>query len=323
MNAAENTLAVENVTKRFDSFTAVDSLTLHVPRGTMYGLLGPNGAGKTTTLRMIMNITRPDTGRIEILGQPMSEELKKHIGYLPEERGLYPKMKVGETLLFFAEIKGMPGAEAHAKMDFWLQRMDLLGWKEKKVNELSKGMQQKLQFIATILNDPDLIILDEPFSGLDPVNADLLKDIMLELKKRGRTIIFSTHRMEQVEKLCDNICLIHKAQKVLDGGLRQIKQSYGKNTVIVEFQGSDDFTRDERFVLSANNYGNYVELKLQPGANPQELLRSMVDRTTLTRFEVAEPSLNEIFKERVGKSVEQLNAENQDRQKGLFTSLLQ
>jgi ABC-2 type transport system ATP-binding protein len=314
------TLAVDKITKRFDSFTAVDALSMHVPAGTMYGLLGPNGAGKTTAIRMIMNITIPDSGRVEILGQPMSEELKEHIGYLPEERGLYPKMKIHETLLFFGEIKGMSSTAARERTDYWLRRMDLLAWKEKKVNELSKGMQQKIQFIATIMNDPELIILDEPFAGLDPVNADLLKDIMLELKKAGRTIIFSTHRMEQVEKLCDNICLINKAKKVLDGGLRDIKHSYGKNTVIVEFQGNDDFSRDERFVQAANNYGNYVELKLKPGADPQELLRSMVEKTAITRFEVAEPSLNEIFKEVVGQSVQELNEENQQRHQTMFAS---
>lgn len=322
MNSA-STLSVENVSKRFDHFTAVDALSLQVPTGTMYGLLGPNGAGKTTTLRMIMNITLPDTGRIEILGKPMSEKLKEHIGYLPEERGLYPKMKVGETILFFGEIKGMSAAAAQTKMDYWLGRLDLLAWKEKKVNELSKGMQQKIQFITTIMNDPALIILDEPFAGLDPVNADLLKDIMLELKKQGRTIIFSTHRMEQVEKLCDNICLINKAKKVLDGSLREIKRGYGKNTVIVEFEGDDAFLHDPRFVLSANNYGQYAELKLQPGANAQELLRSMVERTTITRFEVAEPSLNEIFKEVVGQSVEELNHEHQVGQKGVLATAVQ
>jgi ABC-2 type transport system ATP-binding protein len=314
------TLAVDKITKRFDSFTAVDALSMHVPSGTMYGLLGPNGAGKTTAIRMIMNITIPDSGRVEILGQPMSEELKEHIGYLPEERGLYPKMKIHETLLFFGEIKGMSSTKARERTDYWLRRMDLLAWKEKKVNELSKGMQQKIQFIATIMNDPELIILDEPFAGLDPVNADLLKDIMLELKKAGRTIIFSTHRMEQVEKLCDDICLINKAKKVLDGALRDIKHSYGKNTVIVEFQGNDDFARDERFVQAANNYGNYVELKLKPGADPQELLRSMVGKTAITRFEVAEPSLNEIFKEVVGQSVAELNEENQQRHQTMFAS---
>lgn len=316
------TLAVQEVSKRFDNFTAVDSLTLNVPAGTMYGLLGPNGAGKTTTLRMIMNITIPDSGHIEILGRPMSEELKRHIGYLPEERGLYPKMKVGETLLFLGQIKGLPTSQAHSQMDQWLDRMDLLSWKEKKVNELSKGMQQKIQFIATILNDPELIILDEPFAGLDPVNADLLKDIMLELKKRGRTIIFSTHRMEQVEKLCDNICLIHKSKKVLDGSLREIKRGYGKNTVIVEYEGDDGFMRDERFIEAANNYGKYAELKLKPGANSQDLLRSMVDRTTITRFEVGEPSLNEIFKEVVGQSVEELNAEDQNKRRGMFATVV-
>jgi ABC-2 type transport system ATP-binding protein len=224
-------------------------------------------------------------------------------------------MKVGETLLFFGEIKGMTSSDARAKSEYWLKRMDLSSWKERKLNELSKGMQQKIQFITTIMNDPDLLILDEPFAGLDPVNADLLKDIMLELKKQGRTIIFSTHRMEQVEKLCDNICLINKSKKVLDGSLREIKAGYGKNTVVVEFQGNDDFVRDERYVQGANNYGNYAELKLKPGANPQDLLRSMVDRTAITRFEVAEPSLNEIFKDVVGKSVQELNAEDQQRHK--------
>ncbi len=314
------TLMVENVSKRFDHFTAVDALSLRVPSGTMYGLLGPNGAGKTTTLRMIMNITMPDQGRIEILGRPMSAELKEHIGYLPEERGLYPKMKVGETILFFGQIKGLSSADAQSKMDHWLNRFELTPWREKKVNELSKGMQQKIQFITTIMNDPELIILDEPFAGLDPVNADLLKDIMLELRKEGRTIIFSTHRMEQVEKLCDNICLINKAKKVLDGALRDIKRSYGKNTIVVEFSGDDRFTRDDRFVLRANNYGNYVELTLKPNANPQELLRSMVERTTITRFEVAEPSLNEIFKEVVGKSVAELNQEHAADQKTAFAT---
>lgn len=319
---ASLTLAVENISKRFDSFTAVDALSLHVPRGSMYGLLGPNGAGKTTTIRMIMNITMPDSGSIEILGQPLSEALKERIGYLPEERGLYPKMKVGETLMFFAEIKGMKSAAARERIGFWLDRLDLQAWKEKKLNELSKGMQQKIQFIATILNDPELIILDEPFAGLDPVNADVLKDIMLELKKQGRTIIFSTHRLEQVEKLCDNICLINKARKVLDGSLREIKRGYGKNTVIVEYQGENGFMHDERFVLNANDYGNYVELKLKPGADSQQLLRAIIDRATITRFEVAEPSLNEIFKEIVGQSVDQLNAENQQQHKGMFTSVV-
>ncbi|MDD5544231.1 MAG: ATP-binding cassette domain-containing protein [Acidobacteriia bacterium] len=317
---SSETLKVENVSKRFDSFTAVDALSLQVPRGTMYGFLGPNGAGKTTTIRMIMNITIPDSGHIEILGQRMTEDLKRHIGYLPEERGLYPKMKVGETLLFFGEVKGMKASEAKSKIDYWLRKMELVEWKEKKVNELSKGMQQKIQFITTVMNDPDLIILDEPFSGLDPVNADVLKDIMLDFKKQGRTIIFSTHRMEQVEKLCDHICLINKAKKVLDGSLREIKRGYGKNTVVVEYQGDNSFVSDGRFIQSSNDYGNFVELKLKPGANPQELLRSMVDKTTISRFEVTEPSLNEIFKEIVGQSVEQLNAENQERHQAMFSA---
>lgn len=302
------TLAIHRVTKRFDHFTAVKDLSLRVPRGTMYGLLGPNGAGKTTTLRVIMNIILPDEGTVEILGQPMSEKLKEHIGYLPEERGLYPKMKVGDTLMFLGEIKGMSASVTKSKMNEWLERLDLSSWKEKKINELSKGMQQKIQFIATVIHEPDLIILDEPFAGLDPLNADLLKDIMLEMKAQGRTIIFSTHRMEQVEKLCDHICLINKAEKVLDGNLREIKRQYGKNTVVLEYTTDGRAPvkaaelSDPRFVASLNDYGHYVEFQLKPGAEPQAFLKLLVEKVRVQRFELTEPPLNEIFKEKVRES---------------------
>ncbi|HZX09480.1 MAG TPA: ATP-binding cassette domain-containing protein, partial [Acidobacteriota bacterium] len=199
---------VKNITKQYGDFFAVKDLSFDVPSGSVYGLLGPNGAGKTTTIRMIMNVIIPDKGSIRVLGEKMSEKMKRRIGYLPEERGLYPKMKVGELLVFLAQLKDFRRNEAKDAIDKWLKRFDLLEWRDKKVEELSRGMQQKVQFIATVLHKPELIILDEPFSGLDPVNTKLLKDIMLEMRDEGVTIIFSTHRMEQVEMICDNICLI-------------------------------------------------------------------------------------------------------------------
>ena len=229
-----NALEVQNITKRFGDFEAVKDLSFTIPEKTIYGLLGPNGAGKTTTIRMVMNIIIPDSGSIQILGRKMDNDMMGRVGYLPEDRGLYPKMKVGELVLFLAEMKGIRGEEAKKRTDYWLDRFDLADWKLKKVEELSKGMQQKIQFVVTVLHEPDLIILDEPFSGLDPVNTKLLKDIMLEMKRQGKTIIFSTHRMEQVEMICDNICLINKAQRILEGSLSGIKQEYGKNTVSLD-----------------------------------------------------------------------------------------
>ncbi|MDH5405762.1 MAG: ATP-binding cassette domain-containing protein, partial [Candidatus Aminicenantes bacterium] len=235
------TLVVKEATKRFDKLVAVNRLSLEVPQGSMYGLLGPNGAGKTTTIRMIMNIIYPDEGDISIFGQHISEQVKDRIGYLPEERGLYTKMKVSELLLFFAEIKGVPKAEAKKRVGYWLERLELADRTDRKVEELSKGMQQKVQFISTVLHDPDLIIFDEPFMGLDPINTDQLKGIIVELKKRGKTIVLSTHLMEEVERLCEHICLINKGEKVLDGRLSEIKKRYGKNTVVLEFEGDGSF----------------------------------------------------------------------------------
>jgi len=236
-------LKIEKISKRFGDFYAVKNLSLKIPEGTIYSLLGPNGAGKTTTIRMVMNIIIPDEGSIQVLNEKMDDKMKSRVGYLPEDRGLYPKMRVGELLLFFAELKGIRGQEARNRIDSWLERFDLANWKFKKVEELSRGMQQKIQFIATMIHQPDLIILDEPFSGLDPVNTKLLKDIMLEMKNQGRTIIFSTHRMEQVEMISDNICLINKAEMILEGKLSDIKQQYGKNTVILDYDGDASFIR--------------------------------------------------------------------------------
>lgn len=296
-----NALEIESISKRFGDFYAVKRLSLKVPRKTIYGLLGPNGAGKTTTIRMVMNIIIPDEGSIRVLEEKMDERMKERIGYLPEDRGLYPKMKVGELLLFLAEVKGLRGQRARKEIDFWLQRFDLSDWKNKKVEELSRGMQQKLQFIVTVIHKPELIILDEPFAGLDPVNTKLLKDIMLEMKERGGTIIFSTHRMEQVEMICDNICLINKAEMVLEGNLSQIKKQYGKNTVVLDYDGDGSFIRNLSEIEKVDDYGKFMEIKLKEGYNPQSLLPKLVGKITISKFEVREPTLNAIFIDKVGE----------------------
>ncbi|NOR22496.1 MAG: ATP-binding cassette domain-containing protein [Candidatus Aminicenantes bacterium] len=295
-----NALEIEGISKKFGDFHAVKKLSLMIPSGTIYGLLGPNGAGKTTTIRMVMNIIIPDEGSIKVLNRRMDEEMKERVGYLPEDRGLYPKMKVGELLVFLAEIKGLTGSDARKEIDFWLERFDLSDWKSKKVEELSRGMQQKLQFIVTVIHEPELIILDEPFSGLDPVNTKLLKDIMLEMKKKGRTIVFSTHRMEQVEMICDNICLINKAEKVLEGNLSQIKKQYGKNTVILDYDGEADFIKNFPEIEKIDDYGKFMEIKLKETSSPQDLLPKLVGKISINKYEVKEPTLNAIFIEKVG-----------------------
>lgn len=295
-----NALEIEGISKRFGDFHAVKKLSFMIPSGTIYGLLGPNGAGKTTTIRMVMNIIIPDEGSIKILNRRMDEEMKERVGYLPEDRGLYPKMKVGELLLFLAEIKGLKRSDARKEIDFWLERFDLSDWKSKKVEELSRGMQQKLQFIVTVIHEPELIILDEPFSGLDPVNTKLFKDIMLEMKKKGRTIVFSTHRMEQVEMICDNICLINKAERVLEGNLSQIKKQYGKNTVILDYDGEADFIKNFPEIEKIDDYGKFMEIKLKETSSPQDLLPKLVGKISINKYEVKEPTLNAIFIEKVG-----------------------
>jgi ABC-2 type transport system ATP-binding protein len=295
-----NALEIEGISKSFGDFYAVKKLSFEIPQGTIYGLLGPNGAGKTTTIRMVMNIIIPDEGTIKVLDRRMDEEMKERVGYLPEDRGLYPKMKVGELLVFLAEIKGLKGSEARKEIDFWLERFDLSDWKSKKVEELSRGMQQKLQFIVTVIHQPELIILDEPFSGLDPVNTKLLKDIMLEMKEKGRTIVFSTHRMEQVEMICDNICLINKAKRVLEGNLSQIKKNYGKNTVVLDYDGEANFIKNFSEIEKIDDYGKFMEIKLKEKSSPQDLLPKLVGKISINKFEVKEPTLNAIFIEKVG-----------------------
>ncbi len=293
---------MEHVSKKFGAFTAVKDLSLKIPRGAVFGLLGPNGAGKTTSIRMMLDIIIPDEGKIGIFGRAMDEAMKSRIGYLPEDRGLYPKMKVGEVLEFLAEIKGVPRSVAPAALDKWLVKFELAEWKNKKVEQLSKGMQQKIQFIATVVHDPDLIILDEPFGGLDPVNTKLLKDVMLELRDGGKTIVFSTHRMEQVEMICDDICLINKGEAVLRGRLKDIKKEYGKNSIVLEYEGSIDFLKGNPGIDRIDDYGRAAEIRLKEKADPQEILKILAGRVRVGKFEIQEPSLNTIFIEKVGRS---------------------
>ncbi|MGH9800918.1 MAG: ABC transporter ATP-binding protein, partial [Blastocatellia bacterium] len=220
-------ISVRQISKSYGDFVAVNNLSLEVEQGSIFGLLGPNGAGKSTTIRMIVNITMPDAGEIRLFDQPMTSSLQERVGYLPEDRGLYKKMKIGEQLIFFAELKGLPRAEAEKRIDRWLERIEMTKWKQKKWEELSKGMQQKIQFVSTILHEPELVILDEPFTGLDPISAGLLKEVVQELKQQNKTIIFSTHLMEQAEELCDEICLINRGEKILSGSVREIKRGFG------------------------------------------------------------------------------------------------
>lgn len=295
------TLKLDHVNKSFGNVQAVDDLSLQINEGQVFGLLGPNGAGKTTTIRMIMEIILPDSGEIEIFGQPNSRAARDQIGYLPEERGLYKKMKVIDTIIFFAEIKKVPAKEAIPAADKWLHRFELAGWRDKKVEELSRGMQQKLQFICTILHKPKLVILDEPFTGLDPVNTNLLKDVMMELKNDGTTIIFSTHLMEQVEKLCESICLIDHGKSLLHGPLADIKKDFGQNRIRLGYDGQADFLKDKSLVAEYDDYGQYVEIRMAENVTSQQILAAAVQQTTVKSFEIADPSLNEIFIQMVKK----------------------
>ncbi len=295
-----NTLHLHNVRKCYDQFVAVDDLSFDIAPGQIYGLLGPNGAGKTSTIRMMIGITLPDSGEVRLFGEPFHRRALQRVGYLPEERGLYKKMKVLDQLVFLGELKGLSGPEAAARSRNWCERLQLSDWLDKKIEELSKGMQQKVQFIAALLHDPDFIIMDEPFSGLDPANTVALKDVLLELKQAGKTILFSTHRMDQVERLCDSICLINHGKAVLEGELKEIKARYGRRNVQLSYDGSDGFLNEPALVLSANNYGNYVEVKLRPGADSQDLLKLVSSHARVNRFEVMEPSVEEIFIDAVG-----------------------
>jgi ABC-2 type transport system ATP-binding protein len=281
---------------------AVDNLTAKIPAGSIYGFLGPNGAGKTTTLRMIMNIIRPDSGSISVLGSNLTEQAKSHIGYMPEERGLYRKMTVHGILAFFGALKGLSSRELAEAVPAWLKRIELSDRANKKVEDLSRGMHQKLQFAATIINEPDLLILDEPFSGLDPLNLDLLKGIMLEMKDKGKTVIFSTHDMHGAETLCDYILLINKGKIILDGKLGDIRSQRASNAVIVEVEGDPGFISTLPMVTKVEQQKDVLEITLAKGADTQELLRAIAGKLRVRKFEVKRPSLHEIFVTLVGGS---------------------
>ena len=287
------------VTKAYENKVAVDNLSLSIDAGQMFGLLGPNGAGKTSSIRMMMGITIPDSGRISLFGLPFDRKSLERVGYLPEERGLYKKMKVIEQLVFFGQLHGLPAEEARKRATAWAERMEIADSLNKKTEELSKGMQQKIQFIASLLHDPGLIVMDEPFSGLDPVNAVLVEKTLLELKDQGKAIQFSTHRMDQVEKLCDSICLINDGRAVLAGKVREIKATYERNRVVVEFEGSADFLKSEE-IAEAKNYSGHAEIRLKEHGDSQKLLHEAAAVATIYRFELVEPSLEEIFIKTVG-----------------------
>jgi ABC-2 type transport system ATP-binding protein len=299
-------IQIDGITKRFGDFVAVSTLSLSVPRGAVYGLLGPNGAGKTTTIRMLMDIMIPDEGTVRLFGDARGgREHSAQIGYLPEERGLYRKMRVRDTLVFLAEAKGVKRDVAQRKADEWLERLDLGQWKLRKVEELSKGMQQKVQFIATMLHEPALLILDEPFAGLDPINTQELKDVIVQLSRSGATVVFSTHQMDVAERICDHVCIIAAGRKVLDGPLAEVKRVHGGTHVAVAFEGGREFAApiiaDRTLVAKADDYGGYAELALADGVQPQMLLERLVAAAArLQRFEHIEPSLNRIFLDKVG-----------------------
>jgi ABC-2 type transport system ATP-binding protein len=298
------TLRVADVTKRFGEFTAVEDLSFNVRAGRIFGFIGPNGAGKTTTIRMIVGITVPDEGSIELFGQRMSPALQDRIGYLPEERGLYKKMKIADQLRYFAALKGMTASAAEKKIDFWLDRMNLVEWKKKRTTELSKGMQQKIQFISTVMHDPDLLILDEPFSGLDPINVEFLIDVISEFKTRDKTIIFSTHLMDTAEKLCNDILLIDKARKVVAGSLREVKESYGRNLIALRVTGGEKVLSDATMVSKQVVHADEVIVHLTNGVDPQSLLRNLIDSgAVISKFEKVEASLNDIFIDKVRGSL--------------------
>lgn len=286
---------VKQLTKRFGTTKAVDDVSFSADKGRIFGLLGPNGAGKTTTIRMINYIIQADQGSITIQGKPVGPATQPLIGYMPEERGLYKKMKVGEQLMYLGRIKGLSRSEARERILYWLERFDARDWVKKEVGELSKGMSQKIQFISTILHDPEIYIFDEPFSGLDPINSELLKEVILELKDQGKLVLFSTHRMEQVEQMCDDLCLFNHGKAVLNGNLREIKQSFGKNTVLLEFNGDPSFLDQLEHVRINNRSTNFAEIRLLDGADPQKILLQAAQKNQILKFELVEPSLTEIF----------------------------
>lgn len=290
---------LDRVTKAYENKVAVQQLSLSIEAGQIFGLLGPNGAGKSSSIRMMMGITLPDSGDVRLFDQPFTRASLDRVGYLPEERGLYKKMKVLDQLVFLGQLHGLTAAAAARRSRTWAERLEIAASLEQKTQELSKGMQQKIQFIATLLHEPGLIVMDEPFSGLDPVNAVLLQDVLVELKSQGRAILFSTHRMDQVEKLCDAIYLIHNGQNVLSGRVRQIKSSYERNRLLMEFEGDDAFLNSAE-IAAFKNYSGHAEITLKPHGDTQKLLHEAASMARIYRFELVEPSLEEIFIQTVG-----------------------
>lgn len=286
---------VSHLWKSFGDKTAVHDASFKAEPGRIFGLLGPNGAGKTTTIRMINDILTPDEGEVRIKNVVAGPQTQKWIGYMPEERGLYKKMKVGEQLLYFAKLKGLSTSEGKKVILHWLERFEASDWIKQEVGELSKGMSQKIQFIATILHDPDIAIFDEPFSGLDPINSELLKTVILELKAQGKTILFSTHRMEQVEQMCDDIALFNEGQVVLTGNLAEIKSSFGENTVLLEFEGDEAFIDSLENVRINNRSNRFAEIRLLEGQTASDILKKAIEHVEVKKFEQVEPSLTEIF----------------------------
>lgn len=293
-------LKVEHIRKEFSTVVAVDDVSFEVKRGEVFGLLGPNGAGKTTTIRMILNIIQPNRGTILFDGKPFDDTIRNRLGYLPEERGLYKKNKLLNTIVFFATLKGVPQTEARKRAYDWLKRLDLLRYAERKVEELSKGNQQKVQFIIAILHNPDLVILDEPFSGLDPVNQIVLKDLFMEMKDGGKAIIFSTHMMEQAEKLSDKICLIDHGKVVIEGKLSEVKSRFGKNTVHIEFDGDAEFLKSTGGIDKLMLYENSAEFEISNHRVETNLLAELSQRIKIRKYEMIEPSLHSIFISMVG-----------------------
>jgi ABC-2 type transport system ATP-binding protein len=285
---------LDRISKSYSSKVAVRELSLRIEPGTMFGLLGPNGAGKTSTIRMMVGMTMPDSGTVRLFDEPFRRDHLRRVGYLPEERGLYKRMKVIDQLIFMGQLHGLDAATAKGRAREWCERMEIAESMEKKTQELSKGMQQKIQFIATLLHDPELIIMDEPSSGLDPVNVSLLEQTLLELKSKGRTILFSTHRMDQVEKLCDAICLVDQGTAVLEGTMRAVKSRYARNRVVVEYAGDASFLTDPSITELRESAGR-AEFKLRDGADGQALLHAAARHAQIFKFELVEPSLEEIF----------------------------
>jgi ABC-2 type transport system ATP-binding protein len=293
--AVASTVELIRVRKSYGGFTAVDDLSFEIPPARIFGLLGPNGAGKTSTIRMMIGITAPDSGCVRLFGEPLRRRAMRRVGYLPEERGLYRRMTVGDNLVFLGRLAGLSVATSRERIDAWARRLEIADWVDRRVEELSKGMQQKIQFIAALLHDPELIVMDEPFAGLDPVNTMQLKDVLVGLRTAGKSILFSTHRMDQVEKLCDSICLIDRGKSVLQGSLSEIKAGNGRRYVQIDYEGDGGCLAGNPLIDSLNDYGNHAEIRLKSDADPQELLRTAMRGLRVIRFQVMDPSLEQIF----------------------------